>query len=99
MANNTTKQGVLFKGFSKKVLVAQFDQAHASSDGGAVLLKALDDRLKLSEALAGCLSDARQQSKIAHSLKELFRQRLFSIACGYADTNDGSNVDRGDPAC
>ena len=41
MANNTIKQGVLFKGLSKKNIVAQFDQEHASSDGGAVLLKAL----------------------------------------------------------
>lgn len=92
MANITTKQGVLFKGLSKKVIVSQFDQAHASSDGGAVLLKALDERLKLSETLAACVSDSRQQSKVMHSLQELFRQRMFSIACGYADTNDAARL-------
>ena len=40
MSNITTKQSVLLKGLSKKTVVAQFDQDHASSDGGAVLLKA-----------------------------------------------------------
>ena len=92
MANNTIKQGVLFKGLSKKNIVVQFDQEHASSDGGAVLLKALDDRLKLSSTLAACLSDTRQQSKVLHSLPELFRQRMFSIACGYEDANDAARL-------
>ena len=36
-----------FQGLPQPV-VARFDQAHASSDGGAVLLKALDDRLGLT---------------------------------------------------
>lgn len=92
MANNTIKQGVLFKGLDKKNVVVQFDQEHASSDGGAVLLKSLDDRLKLSETMAACLSDTRQQSKVLHSLPELFRQRLFGIACGYEDANDAARL-------
>ena len=63
MSNHTTKQGVLFKGLSKKTLVAKFDQQHSSSDGGAVLLKACDEKLGLSAALAACLHDVRQQTK------------------------------------
>ena len=59
MSNHITKQGVLFKGLSKKALVARFDQEQASSDGGAVLLKACDERLGLSAAMALCLRDAR----------------------------------------
>ena len=55
MSNHITKQGVLFKGLSKKALVARFDQEQASSDGGAVLLKACDERLGLSAAMALCL--------------------------------------------
>ncbi len=92
MANITTKQGVLFKRIAKKSLVARFDQEHASSDGGAVLLKALDDRLELSATLAACLSDTRQQSKVLHSLPVLFRQRMFGIACGYEDANDAARL-------
>lgn len=92
MSNNTTKHSVLFKGLSKKVLLSQFDQAHASSDGGAILLKACDQSLNLSNQMAACLQDSRQQSKVVHSVQELFRQRLFSIACGYADTNDAARL-------
>lgn len=96
MANDTTKQGVLFKGLSKKDIVARFDQAHASSDGGALLLKACDDRLGLSQALAACVSDARQPNKVAHGMQPLLQQRMFGIACGYADANDTAHVS-GDP--
>ena len=92
MTNITTKQGVLFKGLSKKVIVTRFDQAHASSDGGALLLKACDERLKLSQTLAACLQDNRQQIKVSHSMQEMFQQRMFSIACGYADANDAARL-------
>ena len=43
MSNTATKQSVLLKGLSKKTVVAQFDQDHTSSDGGAVLLKACQE--------------------------------------------------------
>ena len=85
MSNITTKQSVLLKGLSKKTVVAQFDQDHASADGGAVLLKACDERLGLSASLAACLSDKRQPGKVKHSLQELFQQRMFGIATGYAE--------------
>ena len=92
MGTDSTRQGVLFKGLSKKVVVARFDQEHASSDGGAVLLKACDERLGLSAAMAACLRDDRQQAKVDHSYREMFKQRLFGIACGYADGNDASRL-------
>ena len=69
MSNTTTKQSVLLKGLSKKTVVAQFDQDHASADGGAVLLKACDERPGLSASLAACLSDKRQPGKVKHSLQ------------------------------
>lgn len=92
MGHHTTKQRVLFEGLSKKGVTVQFDQDHASSDGGAVLLKACDERLGLSATLAACLSDNRQPSKVRHALRELLQQRLFGIACGYADGNDAARL-------
>ena len=92
MSNPITKQCVLFKGLTKKALVARFDQEQASSDGGAVLLKACDERLGLSTALTACLWDARQQAKVSHSYEEIFQQRMFGIACGYADGNDAARL-------
>ena len=37
---------------SQKPVIAKFDRDHASSDVGAVLLKACDEKLKLSTTLA-----------------------------------------------
>jgi hypothetical protein len=82
----------LFKGLSKKAIVARFDQEQASSDGGAVLLKGCDEHLGLSAAMAACLRDDRQQAKVEHSYQEIFQQRMFGIACGYADGNDAARI-------
>jgi len=78
-------------GISKPIL-ATFDQPHASSDGGAILLKAVDDRLGLTWRLASALRDGRQPGKVAHPLRDLLRQRVFGLACGYADCNDAARL-------
>ena len=80
----------------RQPIVARFDQAHASSDGGALLLKAIDERLGLTQRLTAGLTDRRQASKVEHALLELVRQRVFGIACGYADGNDAARL-RQDP--
>jgi hypothetical protein len=72
--------------------VARFDTPHASSDGGAVLLKAVDTQLGLTKRLAACLEDSRQPGKIRHQSLEVIRQRVFGIACGYADCNDAARL-------
>ena len=73
-------------------MVSRFDQEHSSSDGGALLLKAVDEQLGLSRRLAGCIEDRRQPGKIQHELEEMLRQRMFGIACGYADANDAARI-------
>lgn len=78
-------------GISKSI-VARFDQPHASSDGGALLLKAVDDRLGLTWRLASAIRDRRQPGKVAHPLRDLLRQRVFGLACGYADCNDAARL-------
>ena len=75
-----------------KPVVAAFDMPHASSDGGAVLLKSLDTQLQLTKRLAGCLVDQRQPGKVQHQTLELVRQRVFGLACGYADCNDAERL-------
>ena len=92
MRNDTTRQSVLFPDLFCKPLAARFDEEHGSSDGGAILLKACDARLDLSRRLAGCLIDGRQASKVEHAVRDLLRQRLYGIACGYADGNDAARL-------
>lgn len=92
MRDGTTRQRVMFGDLCDKRVVAQFDQPHGSSDGGAVLLKACDERLHLTERIAACFHDERQPGKVKHTLHDLIRQRVFSIACGYADCNDAARL-------
>ena len=79
-----------FKCYPKTTTVARFDQAQASTDGGVVLLKALDDRLQLTDRLAACLPDRRDPDKVRHAVRDLLRQRIFGLACGYEDGNDAA---------
>ncbi|MGH9455354.1 MAG: IS1380 family transposase [Terriglobia bacterium] len=92
MSENNTTQRFLFPDVFPKPVVVEFDQRQGSSDGGAVLLKAADRRLQLTRALAGCLVDQRQAGKVEHETEELLAQRIYGIACGYADANDAARL-------
>lgn len=92
MTDDSTRQSVLFSELMGKPVVARFDQEHASSDGGSVLLRACDQRVGLTEALIGGIRDRRQSGKIRHAIAELVRQRLYAIACGYPDGNDAGRL-------
>ena len=92
MKKSTTTECLLFPNLLDKPVVARFDQEHASSDGGALLLKAADRRLGLIGTLSACLPDGRQEGKLIHSLTDLVAQRAYGIACGYADCNDAARL-------
>jgi hypothetical protein len=84
---------VTFEFYDKlKPVVARFDQAQASTDGGLVLLKAVDDRLHVTDQLAACLVDRRDPDKVRHTVRDLLRQRIFGLACGYEDGNDAARL-------
>ncbi len=90
------EQGVLFaSGLSRRIEV-QFDEPDTTSDGGAVLLAQVDRSLGLTSSLARAVREWRSDSRIEHSLESLVRQRVFGIACGYADCNDSARL-RHDP--
>ncbi|MGH2398076.1 MAG: IS1380 family transposase, partial [bacterium] len=92
MNKQSLTQCLLFADLFDKPVVAQFDQVHGSSDGGAILLKAADRRLGLLGRLAECLRDDRQPGKVEHELPELLAQRVYAIACGYPDANDAARL-------
>lgn len=92
MSEHTTTPCVLFPGIFERPVVIQFDQPESSSDGGAILLKAADQRLGLTQALAACLEDDRQAGKVDHEVDELLMQRVMAIACGHADANDAARL-------
>jgi hypothetical protein len=90
--DDNTRQCVLFADLCQRPLVVKFDEPHASSDGGALLLKAADGKLALTERLVGCIDDRRQGGKVRHAIADLLRQRVDAIACGYPDANDAGRL-------
>ncbi len=92
MTTDTVPQTVLFPDLFDKPLVAKFNQEQASSDGGAILLKAAERVYGLVKAFARCLSDKRAPEKIRHTLADLIGQRIFGIACGHPDCNDAEHL-------
>ena len=83
MTDPTIAQSVLFPDLFGKPLVATFDREQASSDGGAVLLKAAERVYGLVKAFGRCLIDRRAPEKVRHTLEDLVGQRVFGIACGH----------------
>lgn len=92
MNDSSATERLLFPEIFAKPVMLEFDQRQGSSDGGAVLLKAAEARYGLIADMSGCLRDPRQAGKVDHSLQDLFAQRVFSIACGYADANDSARL-------
>lgn len=92
MNDSSATERLLFPEMFAKPVILEFDQRQGSSDGGAVLLKAAETRYGLIAGMSGCLLDSRQAGKVDHSLRDLFAQRVFSIACGYADANDSARL-------
>src|SRR5437868_11137124 len=76
-------------------ILAQFNADHLTSDGGLLWLARADAELGLGAALAACIPEWRR-GPVRHSLATLVRQRVFQIACGYADQNDAASL-RSDP--
>jgi len=94
--SHPSRQPVLFQGLNSRPIHVAFDTDLQSSDGGGLLLGALDRKLGLTAALASCFSDSRDPSKTRHSRLALLRQGVYSRALGYPDGNDAA-VLGGDP--
>ena len=60
------------------------------------MLQEMDKRLGLTDMFSRCINDERDQRYIDHQLIEMFRQRIYQIACGYEDGNDCNEL-RSDP--
>ena len=79
-----------------KSVVAKFDGGRLSSDGGILVLREIEQRLRVADRLAACIEDPRSPDQITHSLADIIRFRLLMIAAGYEDGNDASSL-RSDP--
>ncbi len=76
---------------------ARFDGGSLSSDGGVLLLREIERKLKFADMLASCLHDTRDAGRIVHDYATMISERMFAIACGHEDCDDLDEL-RHDPA-
>lgn len=96
MQTECTPEQYEFSGIERRRVVAGFDGGQVTSDGGALLLKQVDEAIRLSERVSACFRDGRKPWLIEHTVKTLVGQRVFAIALGYEDLNDHDQL-RKDP--
>jgi Transposase DDE domain group 1 len=73
-------------------LRVDFQGARVTSDGGLLVVRELDERLRLSELVDRHLSDSRRGKNIQLPLAELLRQSIYSRLAGYEDVNDAGRL-------
>jgi Transposase DDE domain group 1 len=85
-----------FHPLKRREIRAQFDGGAISSDGGGLLLREVEKRIRILHQFAACFSDYRNAELIEHTVKEMVAQRVYGLALGYEDLNDHEEL-RNDP--
>jgi hypothetical protein len=80
----------------RKKVVAAFDGGRITSDGGVMLLGAVERQLGIADTLARLISDPRNPAFVTHGVDDILRARILAIACGYEDADDLDSL-RTDP--
>jgi hypothetical protein len=84
----TTTETFGFPAIRRKKVTAAFDGGRLTSDGGVLLLAAVERDLGIAERFAGLIADPRNPAFITHSVADILRARMLAIACGYEDADD-----------
>src|SRR5712691_4887887 len=93
---HSTPEQLRFPPLAGYTVRADCEGGALSSDFGPLLLRGIDRQIGLTERLAAAVHDKRHPSSIDHPLRDLFAQRIYQIAPGYADGNDANSL-RHDP--
>jgi hypothetical protein len=79
--------------FSRQVS-ARFDERQLSTEGGALLLRETDRKIRLLSRVRRCFADHRAPERIEHEVEEMLAQRIYGLALGYEDLNDHEELRR-----
>lgn len=85
---NCTAETFEFPALKCRKIEAQFSGGAITSDGGVLLLRAIDQQRQLTERIAKQMHDPRDPAKVQHTVADMMRQRVYGLACGYEDLND-----------
>jgi hypothetical protein len=86
-----------FPAIERKKVTAVFDGDRMTSDGGVMLLAAVEKSIGIADRLAPLITDPRNPLLVTHSVADILRARMLAIACGYEDADDLDHL-RTDPA-
>jgi len=81
--------------FSRRV-EAGFTAERVSTDGGVLLVREVDRKIRLMERVTACFTDGRSPGRVEHTVEEMLSQRIFGLTLGYEDLNDHEQL-RSDP--
>ncbi len=81
-------KSVTFSSLGRKKIQADFNGGQITSDAGLLLLREVDRRIGLMDAIDRCIPDPRKADQVDHQQRTLLTQRIFAIAAGYEDLND-----------
>lgn len=85
------------KRLRRREVAVDFEGGRLTSDGGLLVLREVDRRIGLLDAVNAAIPDPRDPRYTIHDQRELLAQRIFAIAAGYEDENDHDQL-RHDPA-
>jgi hypothetical protein len=91
---NCNKPVIDFTPLARRSVTARFDAGAISSDGGVILLREVDRRLKLFDRVDRLIRDPRNPFFTEHDQRTLIAQRVLAIACGWEDLNDHGTLRR-----
>ncbi len=81
-------KGLSFTRSKGRRVEADFKGGEVSSDGGLLLLREVDRRLRLTQQVSRVPCDERESGKVVHDRASLLRQRVFALCAGWEDLND-----------
>jgi hypothetical protein len=88
------QQQDLFPAFSRRKISVDFEGGDVTSDGGVLLVRQVDQKMKLLSKVARVFHDPRRQKSCDHTILQLIRQRVYGICQGYEDLNDHDTLRR-----
>ena len=94
MSTHCTPVQLEFAGVGRRRLLARFDGGTLTSNGGALLLRAVEACTGVCRRAAQAFYDTRDPRRVEHTVRELVRQRVLALALGYEDLCDHDTLRR-----
>ena len=89
-----TNETVGFGKVGRRVVQAAFDGGDIVNEGGAPLLRLVDERIGLTRAAARVFADGRRAASVRHDMRSLLAQRVYGLCCGWEDVSDHNSLRR-----